>query len=125
MGDQQRSEAEWKFGMGKPSQNAFVSGWPKKAFAFCIERMASRNRWVVPTQADNREKWFFFAMGEEKTNRVAPREYLHKRSRPFFNVAGRDEGFLLPGSFRLNRIEGVPLYHDKIVAKRIPAARTG
>jgi len=32
MGDRQRSEAEWKFGMGWPSQNAFVSGWPKKAF---------------------------------------------------------------------------------------------
>jgi len=35
MGNRQRSEAEWKFGMGKPSQNAFVSGWPKKAFMRC------------------------------------------------------------------------------------------
>jgi hypothetical protein len=30
-GSQQRSEAWWKFGMDVPSQNAFVSGWPKKA----------------------------------------------------------------------------------------------
>src|SRR5579863_1267861 len=30
MSAQQRSEAEWKFGMDAPPQNAFVSGWPKK-----------------------------------------------------------------------------------------------
>jgi len=31
-GDQQRSEAECKFGMETQPQNAFVSGWPKKVF---------------------------------------------------------------------------------------------
>jgi hypothetical protein len=40
----------------------------------CIE--ASRNRWVVPTQENNREKWSFREVIDGKTNRVAPREYL-------------------------------------------------
>jgi hypothetical protein len=43
-GDRQRSEAEWKFGMDAPPQNAFVSGWPKKAY----ERLEIKDVSLLP-----------------------------------------------------------------------------
>ncbi len=58
-GSRQRSEVEWKFGMDRPSQNAFVSGQPKKILAHRrnsgVNRV-SRHGWVVPMQGKNREK---------------------------------------------------------------------
>ena len=37
-GDQQRSDVEWKFGMGMRSQNAFGSGYLKKARVLVTSR---------------------------------------------------------------------------------------
>jgi hypothetical protein len=49
---------------GYATQNAFVSGWPKKAFCKKISieyilKRASRYRWVVPMQHNNQEKAVF------------------------------------------------------------------
>jgi len=69
MGDRQRSEAEWKFGMGKPSSERIRERLAEESLyaARAIERVrASRNRWVVPTQENNREKWSFLLRDRRK-----------------------------------------------------------
>jgi hypothetical protein len=39
---QQRSDVEWKIGTDMYSQNAFVSGWPKKVFSFDTRRQVGQ-----------------------------------------------------------------------------------
>src|SRR5258708_18704528 len=88
-GERQRSDAEWKFGMDAPPQNAFVSGWPKKARGLDtsgrIRAAASRNRWVVPTQHITRKKWSFYL----RLHRSGIRRHQRRINRKAIRVAPR------------------------------------
>ncbi len=88
-GDRQRSDAEWKFGMDAPTQNAFVSGWPKKArgedTSGSVRATASRNRWVVPTQQTTRKKRSFYL----RLQRSRIRRHQRRIKRKAIRVAPR------------------------------------